>query len=168
MIVIALSLVRAHLLADFVLQRRAVVPREPSRCMKAHCERASLRLLAAEACLAAFSSVELFAWAAPRLLVAYVPLHLVCDARELEDARRVYCSGRWQAFVLDQAGHVGIAVVLAWVLAGAPPDPPRSREAMETLVVSLAHGGRDIRLDGVRIWRPQRCRFGSMGTAARG
>lgn len=140
MIVIALSLVLAHLLADFVLQRRAVVLGKLSRRWQAHLEHAALQLLAAEACLAAFSSLELVTWATQGLLLAYVLLHVVLDVLKAEAGRSAQGRGRWQVFVVDQAGHIGIALVLAWVLADAPQVLPLAARLWEPWSFQLLLG----------------------------
>lgn len=112
---VMLSLLLAHLLGDFVLQREPVVAGKRAGRLAAFAEHGAVHL----ACLAGvwvlFAPTPI---ADPRVWIAFAAIlvtHLASDWIKSRLSRRPL-----RAFLADQGFHLAVLVTAAWYLAGEP------------------------------------------------
>ncbi|RFF29890.1 DUF3307 domain-containing protein [Wenzhouxiangella sediminis] len=111
-----LALVIAHLLGDFVLQRRAVIDGKREGRPAALLEHGAWHLASLVAAWLLFAPSGIGVGAVTIAFAAIVLLHLLTDLVKY----RLPGERTLAAFAVDQAVHVGVLVVAAWWLSGRP------------------------------------------------
>lgn len=111
-----LALVIAHLVGDFVVQRKAVIDGKRRGQWPAMLEHGAWHLACLVVAWLLFAPTGIAAWQVALVFAGIVVLHLLTDRAKymLPDHRALL------AFVLDQAAHLAVLVLAAWWLAGRP------------------------------------------------
>lgn len=113
---VLLALVIAHLVGDFVVQRKAVIDGKCAGRSWAFAEHGAWHLACLVVAWLLFAPAGIAAWQLAIAFGGIVVLHLLTD----------FAKYRWMAdralpaFVVDQAIHLAVLAVAAWWLAGRP------------------------------------------------
>lgn len=113
---ILLALVIAHLVGDFVVQRKAVIDGKRAGRFPALIEHGAWHLACLVVAWLLFAPAGIAAWPVALAFAAIVASHLLVDWLKY----RLGGNHELIAFVLDQAVHLAILVLAAWWLAGRP------------------------------------------------
>lgn len=113
---VLLALVIAHLVGDFVVQRRAVIDGKRAGHVPALLEHGAWHLVSLAVAWLLFAPAGLAAGSVALAFAVIVVSHLLVDWLKY----RLGGSHELIAFMLDQAVHLAIVVVAAWWLAGRP------------------------------------------------
>lgn len=111
-----LALLLAHLLGDFVFQRRAVIDAKRTHAWRAFAEHGAWHLVCLVAAWLLFAPVGIAAAPVALAFAIIVAGHLLLDwiKSRLGDRRAT------TAFLMDQAAHIALLLAVGWWLAGRP------------------------------------------------
>ncbi len=115
-----LALLLAHLVADFMLQRRAVIEAKARGLWTAWLEHGALHWLAYEAAVGAFAPADLASASTHALLGALALAHQILDWAKTKADRRRSRGRAWLVFSLDQVAHVAAVAGTAVLLTRDP------------------------------------------------
>lgn len=113
---VLLALVIAHLIGDFVVQRRAVIDGKRAGHVPALLEHGAWHLVSLTVAWLLFAPAGMAAGSVAAAFAVIVASHLLVDWLKY----RLGGPYELTAFVLDQAVHLAIVVLAAWWLAGRP------------------------------------------------
>ena len=108
----------AHLAADFPLQTDTIIHAKASGGARGYLTHGVVHLLAVVVALQIFTNVAIWSWYPLLLLVAYVILHLALDYLKQVYMKRNHLQDSTGPFVVDQALHTLMGVLLAWAITG--------------------------------------------------
>jgi hypothetical protein len=110
-----LSLLLAHLLADFPLQPDWMA-RDKGRRLLPTLGHAAVHYASASVCLFFFAGVSMWSVLHQCLLAAYVLMHILIDVARMWLITRKIVPDNWASFLIDQSAHAATAFWLALVL----------------------------------------------------
>lgn len=113
-----LSLLLAHLLADFPLQTDSVARYKGKRLLPtlAH---ATIHYIAAWLCLTLFAGTSFISLRNQFIIAAYLVIHLAIDSVKSWSSGQAKLPDNWVVFVVDQLAHIGVIVVVAAILTSS-------------------------------------------------
>ena len=116
-----LTLLLAHLLADFVFQSSALVQQKKSGRAAAYVKHGAIFCGWAALLTAFFIPAEAFSWRFLGVVLALTVVHLAIDVSKIRLARRTPLAESTAAFVVDQGMHFLTIVVAACWIARVEP-----------------------------------------------